>query len=694
MTVLNDFIQQLCAVGENNGHRYLVFLSGPQAWGRTQLANCDILNQKSLLLATTPIRNITPSIAKSSLGQEFSAVLIDAYSAQAVDDWLAAAGTLVAGGVLIILCPVFDEWPAYFQANSDAVADNTTSLFLQRFLTKVASFTGVYRFEHQQHFETHFVEPLPFLKPVPWKRVLPSIDQQATVDAIVRVVSGRSRRPLVIRSDRGRGKTSALGIAAASLLREGKCKRIAITATNIHSVDAAFRQIQQLLPDGEMLASSFRFKDCEFTFLAAFELIADYSWDLILVDEAASIAVGLLYELLQHPRIVFATTVHGYEGSGRGFDIRFKEILNRERPQWRRIALREPLRWAGDDPLEQCLNEAFLLSAEPLVPDGIVDPKVRVLQRDDLAQDDILAQVFGLLVQAHYQTSPRDLQYMLDSSSVIIVAECGHCVVGVCQLIPEGGLSTDLTTAIIAGQRRPKGHLVAQRLAHINADGRYGQNSSYRVNRIAVVSESRRQGIGRRLLQAAEQFADENHCAYLSSSFAASSDVIPFWLQNGFEALWLGSKRDTSSGAYSLIVAKALSDEMELSFKTMQQALLQNVTLTVRHTHKQISADVLVALSALKPVCISGLDADFIVVQRYCRRELFFEQAAASLTRMCHGLNLQAYADAELAVRALVLGEGWGYLSARYQLDGRLAVENRLRNLFQQIIENHIDEGK
>lgn len=694
MAELNNFIQQLRAIGKSNGHRYLVYISGPQAWGQGLLADCDIQAQSTLLLAANPVLGLSPRLAKKCLGQEFATVLIDAYSAQAVDDWLAAAGTLHAGGVLLVLCPEFEAWPVYFQAHSDAASDNADSFFLKRFLKKMYGAAGVYHIDHRQDIDAQLSAKQPVLKPSPWTPVLPSTEQEMTVDAIARVAKGRAKRPLVIRSDRGRGKTSSLGIAAAGLMREGVCKRIAICAATIHSVDAAFRQVQELLPSGEAFDSGFRFKDCEFIFVSPFELNLDGDWDLIFVDEAASISVSLLQEFLNHPRVVFATTVHGYEGSGRGFDIRFKDILNRERPQWRRIELREPLRWAADDPLEKCLDVAFLLSAEPSPADGTSDFRIRVLNKEDLAQDAILAQVFGLLVQAHYQTSPRDLQYMLDSSSVIIVAECGQCIVGVCQLIPEGGLSAELTAAIITGQRRPKGHLVAQRLAHIKADSCYGQSRSYRVNRIAVVSESRRHGIGRGLLQVAEQFAKVNGAAYISSSFAATSDVIPFWLRNGFKALWLGSKRDASSGAYSLIVAKQLSEEMEFNFKTMQQELLQGLSLTTRHVHKSIAADVLVALSVAKSDYWPELRSDFIVARRYCDGELFFEQAAASLTRMCNGLNFEGHADAELAIYALILGEDWSRLSARYQLSGRLSVEKRLRNLFQEIIENHMREEK
>ena len=42
-------------------------------------------------------------------------------------------------------------------------------------------------------------------------------DQQRAVDAVVRVVTGHRRRPVVLTSDRGRGKSAAFGIAAAQL---------------------------------------------------------------------------------------------------------------------------------------------------------------------------------------------------------------------------------------------------------------------------------------------------------------------------------------------------------------------------------------------------------------------------------------------------------------------------------------------
>ena len=687
-TELREFVRQLRGAGRYNGHRYALFLCGAAPWGQAQLASLDIASKDCLLLAENALLDLSPKRAKQYLGQEFSTVVIDAYSAQAVDDWLAAAGTLIAGGVLIVLCPEFDQWPEYFQGKSDAAADKLESSFLQRILSKVMDSSGVYCISQQGASAS--VTPLihPSLHPA-WTTALPTADQLSAVAAIVRVYKGRAKRPLVIRSDRGRGKTSSLGMAAAELFTQGMCQRIAMTAPNRAAVEAAFKQLQRILPTGKIVDSGFYFENCELIFMPVFELNTNQTWDLVLVDEAASLPVSVLHQLLQqHPRIVFATTVHGYEGSGRGFDIRFKDILDRERPQWRRAELQVPVRWAIDDPLEIWLNEAFLLNAEPQIPVSnlLSNIQIRVLTSTDLTQDLILNQVFGLLVQAHYQTSPRDLQYILDSSCVVLVAECDSCVVGVCQLLPEGGLDEDISAAIITGQRRPKGHLVAQRLAHLNASADYTQHVSFRVNRIAIAAECRRRGVGRQLLNAAEEYARHNNGGYLSSSFAASSDVIPFWLRNGFTALWLGSRRDTSSGMYSLIVAKALKPEFEFDFSEIHTRFLNDLPWSVRHVHADISADTLSALLTGKSVVSLGFSADLHVALRYCRQELIFEQAAAGLTRLCSQVDLRLFCDAELAIRILLLGQNWQSVAGQYQLDGRAGVEEKLRLMFNQIM--------
>ena len=76
----------------------------------------------------------------------------------------------------------------------------------------------------------------------------------------------------------------------------------------------------------------------------------------MLVDDAA-IPASLLARWLAFA-IAFATTVHGYEGQ-RGFALRFRDILDRQAPQWRELTLQAPIRWSAGDPLEASFSTCF-----------------------------------------------------------------------------------------------------------------------------------------------------------------------------------------------------------------------------------------------------------------------------------------------------------------------------------------------
>src|SRR5690606_33136014 len=131
--------------------------------------------------------------------------------------------------------------------------------------------------------------------------------------------------------------------------------------------------------------------------------------------------------LQQYSRIVFSTTLHGYEGSGRGFKLQFQQLLDHYTPGWYHTHLIQPVRWNSGDLLEQFSFELCLLDAEPVADALIMDATIAALQiqpvsAEQLVQDEsLLQQCFGLMVAAHYRTRPSDLQMLLDRDDMWVL---------------------------------------------------------------------------------------------------------------------------------------------------------------------------------------------------------------------------------------------------------------------------------
>ncbi|MFP4246229.1 MAG: GNAT family N-acetyltransferase, partial [Halochromatium sp.] len=435
-------------------------------------------------------------------------------------------------------------------------------------------------------------------------------DQAEAVAAIRALAMGRARRPLVLTADRGRGKSAALGIAAGCLVAEQRL-RIIVSAPRRSAVDTLFVHAQAILRTTAAAET-----DPLLHFAAPDALLATSPpADLLLIDEAAGIPAPLLEQLLmRYPRIGFATTVHGYEGTGRGFDLRFRALLDQRTPGWRALRLKTPVRWRQDDPLEPFINQILLLDAEPatdtrVAAADLASARFAIHSPETLASDDaLLGQVFGLLVLGHYQTRPNDLRHLLDGPNLEVAtlgvsaesnastdrnggsssggdfrggsdnhardngprdaqsssnasAEVGTCeqVLATALIAREGRLAPQLRQPIFAGQRRPRGHLLPQTLS-AHAGLVEAPDLGYaRIVRLAVHPAARRRGLGRRLIAELAARAHRQGLDLLGASFGANAELLAFWRRCGLAPLHLGSRRNAASGAHAAVVLQALS---------------------------------------------------------------------------------------------------------------------------------------
>jgi len=518
-------------------HRQIITISGEQF-------NC-LTTAKHLTKKLETIVVNSHKEAQAFLGREFDAIIIDLHEAFDANSFGAITGTIRGGGYLLLLAP--DQL--------------LTGRFLQRFYSILINSSAL----TQQYQADDKLEPLPLL---PSRTLTATDDQNKAVEAIIHVVTGHRRRPLLITSDRGRGKSAALGIASAQLLQT-TCQHVCICAPSKKTAEVVFQHARSNHPN---IAD-------ELMFYSVDELLqANIKTDLLLVDEAATIPLNRLNQLLKkYSRIVFATTEHGYEGSGRGFATRFRKMLDTETPNWQQCQLEMPIRWDKNDPLEQFIFDALLLNAEYSNPskDLINGHSIRCLDKNELIKNEPkLKQLFALLVAAHYQTKPSDLQYLLDDDSVnIFVMENNQQIIATALVAREGGLDKQIASHIFQGTRRPKGNLVAQALSSSVGIEYASCLDGDRIVRIAVHPDLQGKGLGTALLKV---ITDQSSADYVGSSFGATPEVLSFWKQSEFVPVNVGLKRDASSGSHSIIVLKAKTNYGKELLDQSQQRFCQH----------------------------------------------------------------------------------------------------------------------
>lgn len=648
------------------------------------------LEDEVLLIGGYPLGDLLPSQRKTVLGRECQTLIWNLHSRPDINTLAASAGCLCRGGLLLILAPEPDDWIDSFQ-----LADGSPSLFWQHFLSELEQWPYL----AQYSLGTGFVESESALPDLAAHGDLPTGDQVAAMHRIGRVLHGHRKRPLVIRADRGRGKSTLLGLSAAEFLLEDRGD-IVITAPRKDAAAMALQHAAQRLGlSGETLKSG----GSSLRFLPPDRLLDELpDARMVLVDEAAAIPPALLEKIVQHyARVVFATTVHGYEGSGRGFDIRFSETLNALTPQWQSVELQEPVRWSEGDPLEALINGLFLLDAAAPQPGPAVQAgqcEVALLDKLNLLNDNaLLREVFGLLVVAHYQTTPSDLLHLLDSlaTSVWVLRSPAGRVCAAALVIEEGGLPEEMFDAVLQGERRLQGHLLPQSLVYHCGLSDGLDLRCARISRIAVLAEHRRRGLGQRLLEAIEQFASDEGLDYVGSSFAADTSVTEFWLRQDYLPLRLGVRRDPCSGSHALLVAKPFTERASTALAPLYSRFGSHFSLQLRETFQSLDASLALLLlnqSAPEEVLSNDERRD---VQRFVSGEIAFEHAFPSLFRYLQSRplpQLPAGEDTELIISRVLQAQNWSDVARRYALTGRREVEHRLHQGYRLFLS--LEQGQ
>jgi tRNA(Met) cytidine acetyltransferase len=522
------------------------------------------------------------------LGTTRELVLLDCHDACRPNALGRVVGAVDGGGLLVLLVPPLDAWPERRDGFDSGLAvppagrEDVAGRFRRRLVETLRAHRGVaiVDVDAGRVERDGLTDPPPRLPteppPVPTDAAFPTdayeacrtADQADALAALEALCDPPAA--VVLEADRGRGKSSVAGLAAAALALAGR--DVLVTAPDYANAAAVFERAAELLsalgeledregePPRSLATAAGRVRFAEPA--AAESLPGDP--DAVVVDEAAALPVARLAAFLGADRVVYATTVHGYEGAGRGFEVRFRDRLAESRHAVTEATLAEPIRYAAADPLESWAFHALALDARPAVDPLVADASAEsasyeALDRDALAADEnLLCEAFGLLVSAHYRTEPDDLARLLDAPNVAVRAllHDGH-VVSVALLAAEGDLDADTRWAAYEGERI-RGNMLPDVLTSQLRDADAGAASGLRVLRIATHHAARSRGLGSRLLGAVrEEFDDRD---WLGAGFGATPELVRFWARNGFSTVHLSTTRNAASGEHSAIVLSGLSE--------------------------------------------------------------------------------------------------------------------------------------
>jgi len=557
------------------------------------------------------------------LGRTYGACVADLVNNLEPNDLGRIMGVVKGGGLYILMMPSIRRLPEVvtrFQMNlvtPGYTVKDVRKLFERRFVEKLLVHEGIAVYDADSRV---FLRKFPPSRAQPYERkplVLPekskippriyklalTQDQVEVLKILERFYEKVEGKKLVfvLTADRGRGKSSALGIGVGWLAHrlrraKGRC-RIILTSPSPLNVQEVFRFSRRVLEmykhpveveDSEEGVVALRSKGIDIEYFPPVEA-ARARADILVVDEAASISVPLLFKMVErYDKAIFSSTIHGYEGAGRGFSVRFLRRLKSERDiEVLECEMSEPIRYAPNDPIEAWIFDTLLLDAEPapLSSEDLecVEKLDVIYYKPDedffLKREDELRQFFGIYILSHYRNNPNDLGMIMNAPhhlARMLKTRTGKVVVSM-ELALEGGLDRETARECAKGAWI-MGNIIPDRLIKHYKVLEFGELRGFRIVRIATHLAVMRRGLGSLALKKVEEEARELGLDWVGAGFGVTEELLRFWVKNSFVPVHMSPEKNPVSGEYSVLVVKPLSERakkfVELFAREFREKLL------------------------------------------------------------------------------------------------------------------------
>ena len=428
-----------------------------------------------------------------------------------------------------------------------------------------------------------------------------TVDQAKALLAFVDAIAEKTLRSTVtLTAARGRGKSAALGVAIAAAIAHGY-SNIFITSPSPENLKTLFEFmfkgfdalsyldhvdytiIQSTNPDFNkaiVRVNVHRQNRQTIQYIQPQDAYVLGQAELLVIDEAAAIPLPLVRKLMGPYLVFMASTINGYEGTGRSLSLKLIQQL-REQSRGgvksngldegdvadrssgkisksgeqgytggrtlREITLSEPIRYAQGDTVEKWLNKLLCLDAtlprSKTNTQGCPHPsecQLLHVNRDTLfsfhpVSEKFLQQMMALYVASHYKNSPNDLQLMSDAPAhqlYVLVPPIDDdsprlpeplCVI---QVALEGQISKQSVLNSLSRGQRAGGDLIPWLVSQQFQDEEFAGLSGARVIRIATNPDYVSMGYGSRALSLLADFY-EGKFTNLSENEPEQSDSMP-----------------------------------------------------------------------------------------------------------------------------------------------------------------------
>ena len=431
-------------------------------------------------------------------------------------------------------------------------------------------------------------------------KIAKTVDQAKALLTFVDAIAEKTLRSTVtLTAARGRGKSAALGVAIAAAIAHGY-SNIFITSPSPENLKTLFEFafkgfdalnyldhvdytiIQSTNPDFNkaiVRVNVHRQHRQTIQYIQPQDAYTLGQAELVVIDEAAAIPLPLVRKLMGPYLVFMASTINGYEGTGRSLSLKLiqqlreqsrggsklngaadAEITDRSTGKataigdkasgkgrsLREITLTEPIRYSQGDSVEKWLNKILCLDAtlpiSKLTAQGCPHPsKCELLHvnRDTLfsfhpVSEKFLQHMIALYVASHYKNSPNDLQLMSDAPAhqlFVLVPPVDDdssrlpeplCVI---QLALEGQISRQSVLNSLSRGQRAGGDLIPWLISQQFQDEEFAGLSGARIVRIATNPEYTNMGYGSHALTLLIDFF-EGRFANLSESEPTGADSI------------------------------------------------------------------------------------------------------------------------------------------------------------------------